>query len=119
MVVERINVAFKTALNRVHAVLALLFWIISGFVSFAWIKSKFPYAEIWFLKNSWIFIIIGIIIGLIRAFIILDKYSWQVTTIEEIRDVKKALKNMGSKINNDSNSAVPTNQDLLRKNTRS
>lgn len=82
---ERINVAAKTTLNRVRAVIALIFWIIIGIFAYFWLNDGYYY------DFAWLGIVGGIVIGVIRLFIINDKYAWQVATIEEIRDLKKLL----------------------------
>ncbi len=101
---ERINVSAKTTINRIHAVSALLLWIIIGIVVFKLMSDSYFFDDF-----AWIGIIGGIIIGIIRLFIINDKYAWQVATIEEIRDLKilienKTLSNNSSSTSNDSSS---------------
>ena len=90
---ERINVATKTLLNRVRAVIALIFWIIIGIIAFVWINDGY------YDDFAWLGIVGGLVIGIIRLFIINDKYAWQVATIEEIRDIKKILETNGKEIN--------------------
>ena len=101
---ERINVSAKTTINRIHAVSALLLWIIIGIVVFILMSDSYSFDDF-----AWIGIIGGIIIGIIRLLIINDKYAWQVATIEEIRDLKilienKTLSNNSSSTSNDSSS---------------
>lgn len=81
---ERINVEAKTQLNRAHAVIALIFWIGIGIAAFV---ADFDYAMA--------VLIAGIIIGIVRLFVINDKYAWQVATIEEIREIKEMLEQKG------------------------
>jgi hypothetical protein len=78
MLTEGINVGVKTGFNRFHAVLAFLFWL--GVGIFAHVKF-----------DSMLFVLAGIVIGIVRLFIINDKYAWQVATLEEIQYVKSLL----------------------------
>ena len=64
---ERINVATKTLLNRVRAVIALIFWIIIGIIAFVWINDGY------YDDFAWLGIVGGLVIGIIRLFIINDK----------------------------------------------
>ncbi|MCR4630606.1 MAG: hypothetical protein K5786_03145, partial [Treponema sp.] len=36
----------------------------------------------------------GILIGIVRLFVINDKYAWQVATLEEIEKIQKTLEAM-------------------------
>lgn len=89
---EKINVAVKKTLNRVHAVIALIFWILAGVAGFIFLHEVL-YAE----EVSILAIIAGIIIGIVRLFIINDKYAWQVATLEEIRELRKIIADLGIK----------------------
>ena len=82
---ERINVSAKTRFNRLHAFLALVFWIIAGYFV-GYFLTKKMYCDL-----EWVGLVAGIIIGIIRMFVINDKYAWQIATLEEIRDIKAML----------------------------
>lgn len=85
---ERINVAAKTLFNRIHAAIALVFWILLGFF-----LSRVLELEL--RLSHWLSLLIslalGIGVGVVRMFIINGRYAWQVATIEEIRDLKAML----------------------------
>ena len=85
---EKINVKFKTAMNRLHAVLAFLFWLALGIVA-GKLVSEIVYEDV-----SAICAVAGILIGIVRLFVINDKYAWQVATLEEIEKIQKTLEAM-------------------------
>ena len=85
---EKINVKFKTAMNRLHAVLAFLFWVALGIVA-GKLVSEIVYEDV-----SAICAVAGILIGIVRLFVINDKYAWQVATLEEIEKIQKTLEAM-------------------------
>ena len=85
---EKINVKFKTAMNRLHAVLAFLFWVALGIVA-GKLVSENVYEDV----NA-ICAVAGILIGIVRLFVINDKYAWQVATLEEIEKIQKTLEAM-------------------------
>ncbi len=85
---EKINVKFRTAMNRLHAVLAFLFWIALGIVA-GKLVSEIVYEDV-----SAICAVAGILIGIVRLFVINDKYAWQVATLEEIEKIQKTLETM-------------------------
>lgn len=78
MLTEGINVGVKTGFNRFHAILAFLFWLGVGI----FVHVRF---------DNILFVVAGILIGIVRLFLINDKYAWQVATLEEIRYVKSLL----------------------------
>ena len=83
---EKFNVDAKTTFNRIHAALACVFWMALGFISQKIFNFREPTINI-------VLVVCGIIIGIVRLFIINDKYAWQVATLEEIREVKIMLNN--------------------------
>ena len=83
---ERINVEVKSKLNRAHAVLACVFWIVLGGFGFAYLSNSWTMR-----KYAWVAIVFGIAFGIIRIFMINNKYAWQVATLEEIEYVQELL----------------------------
>ena len=96
---ERINVATKTVFNRIHAIGALILWIIIGVVAFKLMSDNYLFED-----YAWLGIAGGVIVGIIRLFIINNKYAWQVATIEEIRDLKILLEKEAVSNNSSSDS---------------
>ena len=90
---EKINVKFKTAMNRLHAVLAFLFWLALGIVA-GKLVSEIVYEDV-----SAICAVAGILIGIVRLFVINDKYAWQVATLEEIEKIQTMETMNGGDIN--------------------
>lgn len=84
---EKINVSAKTSFNRLHAFLAFVFWVVVGYFLKDIIRCDFEWAPL----------LIGLLVGIVRMFIINDKYAWQVATLEEIRDIKAMLESGGKK----------------------
>lgn len=75
---QGINVSIKRGANNAHAILAIIFWLVLGIVAHIMFDNIF-------------FIIGGIAIGVVRLFVINDKYAWQVATLDEIQYVKSLL----------------------------
>ena len=82
--VEEFDVGVKTFFNRVYAIIALVFWIVAGiFVLDKLLPQKFG-------------VVVGILIGVVRLFIIRNKYSWEIATLNEINSIKTMLRNVNN-----------------------
>ncbi len=87
--VEEFDVGLKKVLNILHGIAALVFWSVVGYY-----LNKLP---LFFLKipSQWT-LPLGIVVGLVRFFIIRDKYSWQIATLNEINRIKTMLRNVNN-----------------------
>lgn len=83
---ERINVASKIVFNRIHAISALILWIVIGIIACVLMSDSYALDDF-----AWLGIVGGIILGVSNLFIINNKYAWQVATIDEIRELKIIL----------------------------
>ena len=82
--VEEFDVGVKRIFNTLHGVVALILWPIAGYFV---VGNFFPKG--WGLA-------VGIIIGLVRFFVIRDKYSWQIATLNELKSVGNLVKSLRS-----------------------
>lgn len=105
---EGINVRVRRALNRFHAGFACVFWVMLGIVVFLFFRmggsSLFSSifgrdASYWISeKISWFSLILGIVLGIVRMFVINDKYAWDVAILDEIERVKSMVSSETSEI---------------------
>ncbi|WP_027728828.1 hypothetical protein [Treponema sp. C6A8] len=107
---EKINVEVKTLLNRIHAILALVSWVIIGICVYNWMKDSWKYED-----YSWLGFLVCGVIGVIRLFIINDKYAWQVATYEEIKALESMVESKLEKLscNNISDAEVTSSESLV------
>ncbi len=101
--VEEFDIGAKKAFNRLHAFAALIFWPVVCFF-----LSRIPVLAMLVLENWGL--VIGIAIGVVRLFVILDKYSWQIATLNELNEVKNLVRSIrGGAVSN------PASQNVVEK----